>query len=435
MITGRKAANALAGKTARPCDGCSRKRARWFCASDDAFLCQACDESVHSANQLASRHERVRLETASSKISGSMNTVVSPPWLQGFTKKARTPRHNNSTKSLLSNQRFKDEEKVLMNYLPLVPEIGSEEEGNTVADEDEDQLLYRVPVFDPFAAELCTDDVIMCEGTEIAMGNEEGNMVFDGCGEEGSTCDLDNLPGFLPSDMDLAEFAADVENLLGRGPEDDSSDIKELGLLDCKEENDDKFCLDDKVVKVKDEQELEAITDCHFDQAFDIARESFDWNFNYKSPITGDEEEEEKVAPALTDTTTMNSGKSKEMRRNVTLRLNYEAVIKAWASHGSPWTTGSRPELNPDDCWPDCMGTCPNAHHHTYGVLGGHTGGGNGGREARVLRYKEKRRTRLFSKKIRYEVRKLNAEKRPRMKGRFVKRMSFMGTAFPCINK
>jgi hypothetical protein len=38
------------------------------------------------------------------------------------------------------------------------------------------------------------------------------------------------------------------------------------------------------------------------------------------------------------------------------------------------------------------------------------------GRQARVLRYKEKRRTRLFSKTIRYEVRKLNAERRPRMK-------------------
>jgi len=54
-------------------------------------------------------------------------------------------------------------------------------------------------------------------------------------------------------------------------------------------------------------------------------------------------------------------------------------------------------------------------------------GHADGGREARVLRYREKRRTRLFAKKIRYEVRKLNAEKRPRMKGRFVKRTSFLG--------
>ena len=53
-----------------------------------------------------------------------------------------------------------------------------------------------------------------------------------------------------------------------------------------------------------------------------------------------------------------------------------------------------------------------------------------GGREARVSRYREKRRTRLFAKKIRYEVRKLNAEKRPRMKGRFVKRPA--AAAAPC---
>ncbi|KAI8533529.1 hypothetical protein RHMOL_Rhmol10G0018200 [Rhododendron molle] len=43
-------------------------------------------------------------------------------------------------------------------------------------------------------------------------------------------------------------------------------------------------------------------------------------------------------------------------------------------------------------------------------------------REASVLRYKEKRQNRLFAERIRYEVRKINAEKRPRMKGRFVKR-------------
>ena len=66
------------------------------------------------------------------------------------------------------------------------------------------------------------------------------------------------------------------------------------------------------------------------------------------------------------------------------------------------------------------------AHHHNhFRGLGLHLGdAGDGGREARVSIYREKRRTRLFSKKIRYEVRKLNAEKRPRMKGRFVKRSS-----------
>nr|XP_043620942.1 zinc finger protein CONSTANS-LIKE 5-like [Erigeron canadensis] len=43
-------------------------------------------------------------------------------------------------------------------------------------------------------------------------------------------------------------------------------------------------------------------------------------------------------------------------------------------------------------------------------------------REARVLRYREKRKNRKFEKKIRYASRKAYAEKRPRIKGRFVKR-------------
>lgn len=42
-------------------------------------------------------------------------------------------------------------------------------------------------------------------------------------------------------------------------------------------------------------------------------------------------------------------------------------------------------------------------------------GSGGGGKEARVLRYKEKRRSRLFSKKIRYQVRKVNAEQVSRL--------------------
>ena len=43
-------------------------------------------------------------------------------------------------------------------------------------------------------------------------------------------------------------------------------------------------------------------------------------------------------------------------------------------------------------------------------------------REARVLRYKEKKKNRKFVKTIRYASRKAYAETRPRIKGRFAKR-------------
>lgn len=43
-------------------------------------------------------------------------------------------------------------------------------------------------------------------------------------------------------------------------------------------------------------------------------------------------------------------------------------------------------------------------------------------REARVLRYREKKKMRKFEKTIRYASRKAYAETRPRIKGRFAKR-------------
>ena len=43
-------------------------------------------------------------------------------------------------------------------------------------------------------------------------------------------------------------------------------------------------------------------------------------------------------------------------------------------------------------------------------------------REARVLRYREKRKNRKFEKTIRYASRKAYAESRARIKGRFAKR-------------
>lgn len=353
-----KAANAMGGKTARACDGCLRKRARWYCVADDAFLCQACDSSVHSANQLASRHERVRLETASSKaLNGRLNNVKDgiPVWHQGFTRKARTPRPN---KAMLAHQQAQDHEKKVFNSNdPLVPELGSEE-GSLDHDENvEESLLCQVPVFNPFQVEISSD---MIASEEIGMVNKEENIVVDdhGYGQEG-TCDLDDLHRFLPSDMDLAEFAADVESLLGgsTGLDEDSSDIKGLDFLDCKEENDTNVCFGDTIVKVKDEDDhhQEGVTgNFHLEPSYSMTREAMEWSFDYDdSPLVG-QDEDEKVVP-LVDTAMATSTTSQcKVERNVSLRLNYEAVINAWASQGCPWTTGSRPEFNPDDCWPNC---------------------------------------------------------------------------------
>ncbi len=55
------AAMAIAGRSSRACDVCGVQRAHWYCAADEAFLCENCDGGVHNANAVALRHERVRL--------------------------------------------------------------------------------------------------------------------------------------------------------------------------------------------------------------------------------------------------------------------------------------------------------------------------------------------------------------------------------------
>ncbi|KAJ4963396.1 hypothetical protein NE237_023335 [Protea cynaroides] len=109
-----------------------------------------------------------------------------------------------------------------------------------------------------------------------------------------------------------------------------------------------------------------------------------------------------------------NSGSCKDnnsiSNSGLSLKLNYEEILNAWSDRGSPFSDetlatdlselDTLARLGQIDIFPE-----------------------NGGmREASVLRYREKRRTRLFSKKIRYQVRKVNADQRPRMKGRFARR-------------
>ncbi|EOA27606.1 hypothetical protein CARUB_v10023746mg [Capsella rubella] len=47
--------------SSRLCDSCKSTAATLFCRADAAFLCGPCDSKIHTANKLASRHERVYL--------------------------------------------------------------------------------------------------------------------------------------------------------------------------------------------------------------------------------------------------------------------------------------------------------------------------------------------------------------------------------------
>lgn len=45
---------------------CESKPTVWFCPSDQANLCESCDEQLHSSNQIFARHQRVRVDGTAS---------------------------------------------------------------------------------------------------------------------------------------------------------------------------------------------------------------------------------------------------------------------------------------------------------------------------------------------------------------------------------
>uniref|UniRef100_A0A804P4J3 CCT domain-containing protein n=1 Tax=Zea mays TaxID=4577 RepID=A0A804P4J3_MAIZE len=80
------------------------------------------------------------------------------------------------------------------------------------------------------------------------------------------------------------------------------------------------------------------------------------------------------------------------------LKLDADEVLKAWSDKGSMFAEGSGPEL-------PTSAAEVRAKLADIDLFPENGAGGGGVREASVLRYKEKRRTRLFSKKIRYQGR------------------------------
>lgn len=330
-------------KTARACDSCITKRARWYCAADDAFLCQACDASVHTANPLARRHQRVRLKTASMK-----QLSLEPSWHHGFTKKPRTPRHGK-------HHRRTNSDKTIRNPLHLVPEMGPDE-NSYEENEEQAQLVYRVPIFDPFAAEQClsgnSSEGAICNDDKCKMGTLSGSGNYDG---------NISLHGFYSSDMDLEDFAADVENLLGKGLDDEESfDMETLGFLDFAEKLDSMELTSSRSstgkVKLEKEEMEGTVGNYRIDAEIDMNRETFELNFeDYDEYPANYEENDDKALILKKEECEMGNAKQQKEEKKILLALDYEGVIAAWADQKSAWTTGERLDLDTNDCWPDCM--------------------------------------------------------------------------------
>ncbi|KAL5065924.1 hypothetical protein RYX36_027661 [Vicia faba] len=123
-------------------------------------------------------------------------------------------------------------------------------------------------------------------------------------------------------------------------------------------------------------------------------------------PPATEKKKKKKVVVVMKQSEVSKETELPKAKSGLLLKLNYDGVRKAWSGRGTPFAD--------DSPISDVSGNDVNARLSQIDLLW--ENGGGGVREASVQRYKEKRRTRLFSKKIRYQVRKVNADQRPRMK-------------------
>ncbi|XP_027061493.1 B-box zinc finger protein 24 [Coffea arabica] len=110
------AANKLASKHQRlhlqslsnklpPCDICREKAAFIFCVEDRALFCRDCDEPIHSANTLAANHQRflatgIRVALSSSCNKEGVKSHMEPqPPKQQFSSKMPTQQLSSMTSS------------------------------------------------------------------------------------------------------------------------------------------------------------------------------------------------------------------------------------------------------------------------------------------------------------------------------------------------
>ncbi|CAA7060321.1 unnamed protein product [Microthlaspi erraticum] len=329
------------------------------------------------------------LSTAYPNIFSSRNKTPSNPLFLG--SKSPLSDYDEASELLLS---FESTEFLFNPMIQTKQEQSFERKEVNTGAETDDSDVTRFGIFDDFDAESILDEEIE-EGIDSIMGNIESS---DGVNHGES--------GFSGRNHQRAEEVM-MNPWYGFGF---AGKFKSgLGLKNSLRDDDDvDWCRFPTVEFEQISPRIEAVATA----AADVSQQSEVVDSSKKK-----KKKKKKVAspapssPAAELKSSENSGAKLEQRVSLSLNLDYNGVLEAWSDKASPFSD--------EIMGLEAAGIDVHARLGEIDLFGE-----NGMREASVLRYKEKRKNRLFSnsKRIRYQVRKLNADQRPRMKGRFVRR-------------
>ncbi|MCL7038323.1 hypothetical protein MKW94_004609 [Papaver nudicaule] len=373
----------------KPCDSCKSASAILFCRADSAFLCMSCDSNIHSANKLASRHERVwmcdvcesapasvtcKADAASLCVSCDRDIHSANPLARRHERIPVVPFYESAAAAAASVNN-----KANMNFL-VVPD-------HFVNDEDEEQDVKTIRVVEDGIDDAAAAASWLFQNPTPAKLVAEAPTPPDLMMKSGIGVGVDYLFSDVDSYLDL-DYPAEI----GGGGE----------KLQNQYQNDNGSTGSDSVVP-NPVQNNQYHNYCY---EFDFSKPKPAYNNSTQSVSRSVSSSEVGVVPD-SNCSSMTDISNPFSRNNVSMISDHHLL-----NHG-----------------------VISSDHGLIDVTTTTTTTGNGienqvvvtqltgvDREARVLRYREKRKNRKFEKTIRYASRKAYAETRPRIKGRFAKR-------------
>ncbi|KAK8541642.1 hypothetical protein V6N12_014269 [Hibiscus sabdariffa] len=411
------------------CDFCGDQRPVVYCRSDAACLCLSCDRNVHSANALSKRHSRTLLcercnsqpafvRCAEERVSLCQNC----DWMGHGTSTSNST-HNRQAVNCYSGCPSSTELSSIWPFFQQSPSAGQstceQELGLMSINENMESTSW-----DPTENNISQDNTGMAVVNETCGGTNKGSCLG------GSSSIPELKPARLLDQPSGSKDASLSKRVLGGNcsfrPENQLEakscclPTKYPGL--CEDDLYDDFNMDEVDLNLEKYEELFGMTLNHSEQLLENG--GIASLFGTKDMPTADSDCQ---AAAAAEGSTVgvvnaiqpacsNAASADSMMSNKT-----DSILYFTARHAHPTFSGQTGESNAGD-YQDCgastmlpMGEPPWCSPCTESSFPSAT------RSDAVLRYKEKKKTRMFEKRVRYASRKARADVRKRVKGRFVK--------------
>jgi len=375
-----------------------------YCRSDAASLCLSCDRNVHSANALSRRHTRTLLcdrcgsQPASVRcLEDNASLCQNCDW-NGHDAESGASGHKRQAINCYSGCPSSAELSRIWSFITDIPTVAAEpdyEDGLSMMTIDGSDVTNRHDTSDDKRLLEIANTTLMSDPPSAdKLKSPTGSSSGDG--------------------FDVMTLATDQP----AGPV--SATPKVPNARDDDKFNDGMYedlCVDDADLTFEDYEELFGTSHIRTEELFDDA--GIDGYFELKETPPFYFNEQPKAMQiecgnvVSADCAMSNPGARADSSLCIPVRQ-----VRSSISHPLSGLTGESSAGDHQDCGVSpilLMGEPPWYSPGPEGSLAG------GSRDSALTRYKEKKKKRMFDKKIRYASRKARADVRKRVKGRFIK--------------